>query len=102
VHYRIVLRVHEVSRLTVDTKTVQLGFPVVVTGRIGRPAGREATLQIDRLDPIQGWVYYRSYELPVGPGRISSTIWQPPGVGYFRFRVTRPSRSGYLYLHVVQ
>jgi hypothetical protein len=102
VRYRIALRVHEVSRLSVDTKTVQLGFPVVVTGRIGRPTGRQSTLQIDRLDPIQGWVYYRSYELPVGAGRISSIIWQPPGVGYYRLRVTSPSRSGYLYERVVQ
>jgi hypothetical protein len=100
VHYRLVLRVHEVSRLSVDTKTAVIGVPVIVTGWIGRPAGAHSTLQIDRYDPVEGWVYLRTYELPVGAGRISSLIWQPPGAGWFRLRVTRPSRSGYVYEHV--
>jgi hypothetical protein len=102
VRYTIRLRVHEVSRVSLDTRTVELGVPAIVRAEIGRPSGRDATLQLDRLDPVEGWVFVHAYELPVGSGRLSSLIWEPPGVGYYRFRITSPSRSGYAYEEVMQ
>ena len=101
VRYRLALRVHEVSRLFVSSKTVVDGTPVTIVTSVGRPPGRYVTLEIDRLDPVQGWVYARAYELPVLLGRTASLTWLPSQVGRYRARITRPSRSGYVFVHVL-
>jgi hypothetical protein len=101
VRYRLALRVHEVSRLVTSSKTVIQGASVLLATSVGRPAGRHVTLELDRLDPIQGWVFARLYELPVLPGRTAGLTWVPSQVGRYRARITRPSRSGYVYVHVI-
>ena len=101
VAYRLALRVHEVSRLLASWKTAVEGTPITVTSRVGAPAGRHVTLELDRLDPVQGWVYARVYVLPVSPDRLASLTWLPSQVGYYRARITRPSRSGYVFVHVI-
>jgi hypothetical protein len=101
VRYRLALRVHEVSRLFVSAKTVVNGTPVTIVTSVGRPPGRYVTLEIDRLDPVQGWVYAGAYELPVLLGRTASLTWLPSQVGRYRARITRPSRSGYVFVHVL-
>ncbi len=101
VGYRLALRVHEVSRLVTSSRTVMQGTSVLLASSVGRPTGRHVTLELDRLDPIQGWVFARVYELPVLAGRTAGLTWLPSQVGRYRARITRPTRSGYVYVHVI-
>jgi hypothetical protein len=101
VGYRLALRVHEVSHLVASAKTVVQGAPVILAGSVGRAAGRHVTLEIDRIDPVQGWVYERVYDIPVLVGRTVALTWLPSQVGRYRARITRPNRSGYVFVHVV-
>ena len=93
VAYKLALRAHQASHLTASSKTATKGTPVLLVGILGRPAGGHATLEIDRLDPVQGWVYARDYDLRVRPGRIAMLSWLPAQVGRYRARIT-PGRAG--------
>jgi hypothetical protein len=98
--YRLMLRAQEVSLISVTPRDVVRGEPVVFSVSVGAPAGRFATLQIDRFDPLQGWVFHHLYRLRVGPDAKTTLTWVPPGVGTFRARITAPSRSGYAFVEV--
>jgi hypothetical protein len=100
--YRLVLRVQEVSLLSVKgSRTPTLGQPVAFAVRVGSPAGRFATLQVDRFDPLEGWLFFRLYRLRVAHDNTALLAWSPPSVGRFRARITQPARSGYVYLDVM-
>jgi len=101
--YRLLLREREVSTLSVEgvqQGIALLGSPLTLSAHIGAPAGRVATLQVDRFDPLDGWLFLRGYSLPVGAGDEASLAWTPQHVGRYRARITAPSRSGYVYITV--
>jgi hypothetical protein len=102
VAYRLLLRVRESSLLSVvGSRTPTLGQSIAFTARIGAPAGRFATLQIDRFDPLAGWLFYRTVRLRVGSGDVASLAWTPPFAGRFRARITYPGRSSYVLVDVM-
>jgi hypothetical protein len=103
-NYRLALRTHEVSRLVAnDVRVLQapLGTAVLFGATIGAPAGRTAALQIDRFDPLEGWLFVRRFSLPVSPDATISLTWHPPQLGQFRARITAPSRSSYVLIEIV-
>jgi hypothetical protein len=101
--YRLLLRERGISTLTatgVAQRHIELGKPVRWESVIGKPAGRIATLEIDRLDPLEGWLFMHSYSLRVGDGNLAALTWEPAHVGTYRARITAPSRSAYVYVTV--
>jgi hypothetical protein len=103
VGYRLRLRERGVSTLTapgVDHGHAPFGTELTLSAVIGRPAGRTASLQIDRLDPLQGWLYDRTVTLPVPASATVSFAWRPPHAGTYRARIVAPSRSRYLVVTV--
>jgi hypothetical protein len=66
-------------------------------------------LQVDRLDPIAGWQFARTFRPRVGAGGVARQSWRPPTLGRWRVRATflgtfgaSPSRSRYLGLLVAE
>jgi hypothetical protein len=101
--YRLLLRERGVSSLSAPGLVnghVPLGTPLTLSALLGEPVGRIAKLQIDRFDPLEGWLFLRTYTLHVGADDTSSFVWKPSHVGSYRARITAPSRSGYLYITV--
>lgn len=101
--YRLLLRERGVSVLSAPgllDGRLPLGSPLTLSALIGEPVGRIAKLQIDRFDPLEGWLYLRTYTLHVGADDTTSLIWTPSHVGNYRARITAPGRSGYLYITV--
>lgn len=100
--YRLLLRERGVSTLSeagagLHEGHAALGSTVTLSATIGKPVGRVETLEIDRLDPIEGWLFLRTYRLPV-VGATASFRWQLARVGIYRARLIAPSRSGYVHL----
>jgi hypothetical protein len=101
--YRVRLRVRAQSILAavgVERGHAALGTPVVLAAAIGKPFGRVASLEIDRFDPLNGWLYARTYRLPVAPDGTASLHWRPPTAGMYRARIVAPSRSRYRFVTV--
>lgn len=99
VGYRLMLRKHGVSTLSIpelQKRHVALGIPLTLSAVIGRPTGHVATVEIDRLDPLQGWLFLRDVGMRVALDASASVTWTPSSVGIYRVRVTAPSRSGYV------
>ena len=99
VGYRLMLRKHGVSTLSIpelQKRHVALGIPLTLSAVIGRPTGHVATVEIDRLDPLQGWLFLRDVGMRVALDASASVTWAPSSVGIYRVRVTAPSRSGYV------
>jgi hypothetical protein len=99
VGYRLMLRKHGVSTLSIpelQKRHAALGIPLTLSAVIGRPTGRVATVEIDRLDPLQGWLFLRDVRMRVALDASASVTWTPSSVGIYRVRVTAPSRSGYV------
>lgn len=103
VAYRLRLRERGVSTLTahgLDRGHVPFGTELAFSAVIGKPAGRAAVLEIDRFDPLHGWLYVRTFRVAVSVGATASFAWRPPHVGAYRVRVVAPSRSRYLFVTV--
>ncbi|HEX3057072.1 MAG TPA: hypothetical protein VHP82_13140 [Gaiellaceae bacterium] len=101
--YRLIVRERGVSVLTVPELQkghVTLGTPLTLSALIGQPAGRKAKLEIDRFDPLNGWLFLHTYRLPVDSHDTAALTWRPTHVGTYRVRVTAPSRSSYVYITV--
>jgi hypothetical protein len=101
--YRLRLRERGISTLTaqgLDHGHVPFGTELAVSAVIGKPAGRTAVLEIDRFDPLHGWLYVRTFRVAVSAVATASFAWRPPHVGAYRVRVVAPSRSRYLLVTV--
>ena len=101
--YRLRLGERGISTLTVegvDHGHAPFGTELSFSALIGKPAGRVAVLQVDRFDPLHGWLYLRTFRVPVSAGATASFAWRPPHVGAYRVRVVAPSRSRYLLVTV--
>lgn len=107
--YRLTLRLRDVTSTTVlvsgarsaevtPGSAVSISCVVSPTTAVGR-----VELQIDRLDTLTGWQFYRVIRVPAG----THVSWRPPAAGRWRVRArflgtrgSSPSRSGYAYLNV--
>ena len=85
------------------------GTTVSLAARVstGQTGGR-VEIQVDRFDPLQGWVFYKLFEVPVSGGSAVQA-WRPPSVGRWRARASflgtstaSPSGSGYSFLLVAR
>jgi hypothetical protein len=105
VTYRLLLRVRGVSHMQIpalENGAIALGTPLVLTATIGHPSGRAARLQVDRFDPVDGWLYLRTYTLPVAADALATFTWNAPSIGWYRFRIVAPSRSHYRVFQVTE
>ncbi len=105
-HYAVRLDTHEVSRVRANGElhlVVPLRTPVTLTASIGAPTGRVARLQIDRFDPLEGWLFVARMNLAVAADGTTTWAWTPPPrLGQYRARITSPSRSSYATIEVVE
>ncbi len=103
--YTLSLLIREITSTTLRlaSPTVAPGSPVTLRPDVAHGAGGTVEIQVDRFDPLTGWLFNRLLRVPAG----SSTTWAPPAEGRWRFRATykgtidaSPSRSGYAHLLV--
>lgn len=83
------------------TASVARGAPVALTVRVlpDLASGGAARIQVDYLDPLQGWVFRRSYEVRIA-GTEASVTFRPSKIGRYRVhadffgnRAASPSES---------
>jgi hypothetical protein len=104
--YRLSLLIREITStsFSISASEIGPGQSVTLSPRVSATGGR-VEIQIDRFDPLQGWVFSRIYRVPTG----SSVTWTPPAIGKWRARASflgtstaSPSRSGYAFLRVAR
>ncbi len=101
----LVIRRLTATTLKASATEVPPGAAVTLTlATTPAPDAGVVKLQVDRFDPLAGWVFSRMIEVRVGTGSIT---WVPPALGRWRARATfmgtvtfSPSRSDYVYLLV--
>lgn len=101
--YRLIARERGVSTLTVpelQDRHAPLGLPLTLSAVIGKPHGRVSMLEIDRFDPLNGWLFLGTFRMTVGADDAASFTWRPKYVGTYRARVIAPSRSRYAYMTI--
>lgn len=112
--YSVSLLIREITTTTVaiDGLAEASSMPdrPVALGALVTPAtasGGPIRLQVDRFDPIEGWQFYRLFNVRVGAGGRVSVTWTPPALGRWRLHASflgswsaSPSKSGYAYLVV--
>jgi hypothetical protein len=79
----LVIRTLTTTTLTLPQKAITLGTavsPTLVT--TPSPDMGKVTYQVDRLDPLEGWVFNRMITVKLG-ARIT---WTPPALGQWRMR----------------
>jgi hypothetical protein len=101
----LVIRTPTITTIAFDSTELTMGSTVtpVVTVIPGPDMGW-VTLQVDRLDPLEGWVFHRTIRVKATGGRIP---WTPPFAGRWRIRASylgslrfSASRSEYVQLNV--
>jgi hypothetical protein len=106
--YRLSVSVREITAttLTFSSRQVAAGGGVTISVHVATAAGPVA-VEIDRFDPLQGWVFARSIHVAVGPGGTASIGWTPPAQGRWRARAAfagtgaaSPSSSGFAFFRV--
>ena len=107
--YRLSLRVHAITGTTLTTTTTapRVGYSVSLTATVSNVSGTgQVEFVIERLDPLQGWVFATAHRVTAWGGRASLS-WAPPSAGRWRVRASflgtstaTPSRSGYVDLTV--
>src|SRR5262249_40292482 len=105
--YRLTLAVREITVTTLAFSSQQVGAGGGVTISVHvATAGGPVSVEIDRFDPLQGWVFARLLHVAVGPGG-AAIGWTPPVAGRWRARASfagtaaaSPSSSGFAYLGV--
>jgi hypothetical protein len=79
----LVMRTLTTTRLTVPQKDIGLGATVSPTVSIApSPDMGGVTYQVDRLDPLEGWVFNRTVTVQLG----KPITWRPPALGQWRIR----------------
>src|SRR5262249_735180 len=106
--YRLSLLIREITSTTVaisPTETTR-GRSVTLSGQVTRSPG-PVKIEIDRFDPLQGWVFSKLYRVTAASSGGASLSWLPPSVGRWRTQATflgtataSQSQSGYAHLHV--
>ena len=92
--YGLLLLVREITKTSVaidgrsNVETTP-GHAVTLTAtvRAHAPAG-VVELNVDRFDPLEGWVFFRLYRVRVGAGGTASVSFLPPTVGRWRVHAT--------------
>jgi hypothetical protein len=109
--YRLSLLIREITStsFSISSGEISPGSTVDLAAHVstGLTGGR-VEIQVDRFDPLEGWVFYKLFEVPVSGGSAVQS-WRPPSVGRWRARgsflgtgTASPSRSGYAYLLVAR
>jgi hypothetical protein len=121
-HYYALVRAHKHSRgtyalsllireitsttLSISPTAASRGRTVTLSAHVATSAG-SVTIEIDRFDPLQGWVFSKLFRVSAGSSGSASLSWQPPSEGRWRARASflgtrtaSPSQSGYVVLTV--
>jgi hypothetical protein len=103
--YAVKLVVRRLTSTTIGASatTIRLGSSVTLHARTSPPPdGAVVEMQIDRFDPLGGWVFNRMVKLHAAGG---SYTWRPPAIGRWRARAAYVGnvhfdRSGSSYVYV--
>jgi hypothetical protein len=106
--YVLSLLIREITSttLTVSPSVASRGGTVTLSAHVATSGG-PVTIEIQRFDPLQGWIFSKVFHVTAGSGGTSSLGWQPPTDGRWRARASflgtrtaSPSQSGYATLLV--
>jgi hypothetical protein len=94
------------TSLSFSSKTAAPGQDVGIDVKVVPAASGPVTVEIERLDPVFGWQFYRQVSALISEG-TASIPFLPPAVGEWRAkatyagsRVSSPSAVGFSYLQV--
>lgn len=108
-NYRLqpVVRAITLTRIGINGRheaVISPGQAATVTARVHPPAAGRITILVERLDPLEGWQFYRRATRRTGAGSASLTF-VPRRPGRFRARsvysgsrLSAPSETGYAYV----
>lgn len=106
--YALSLLIREITStaLSISPSAASSGQTVTLSAHVATSAG-PVTIEIDRFDPLQGWIFSKVFHVTAGAGGSASLSWRPPTAGRWRARAaflgTRTassSQSGYAVLTV--
>lgn len=94
------------TSLSFSSKETAPGQGVGIDVKVAPVASGPVTVEIERLDPVFGWQFYRQVSALVGEG-AASVAFVPPAIGEWRAKATyegsrtsSPSAVGFSYLQV--
>jgi hypothetical protein len=106
--YGLSLGIREVTftTLSFSSQHVGAGGGVTISVHVATAAG-PVTVEIDRFDPLQGWVFARLVHVTTGSSGSAAIGWTPPAQGRWRARAefagtasASPSSSGFAFVGV--
>jgi len=104
--FSVAVREITFTSVALSSRYVAAGGAVMISVRVAVAAG-PVKVEIDRFDPLQGWVFARLIHAVVGRGGSAAIGWTPPAPGRWRARAAfagtaaaSPSSSGFVFFGV--
>lgn len=106
--YRLSLLIRDITTtsISISPALATLGRTVAVSAHV-LTAGGPVNIEVDRFDPLQGWIFAKLFRVTASSSGSAGVAWRPPTLGRWRARASflgtrtaSPSQSGYALLTV--